>query len=111
MHEKELADEDPKVIADLKKEIATLTQSLETERHSQLIDVQNRFRRCLEILQIHDVKGLQNFMKGADNGDDDHEEFIAMKFNMTKAESALLLKRVLCLTGAYSKQEMIERFI
>jgi hypothetical protein len=34
-----------------------------------------------------------------------------MKFNMTKVESAIFLKKVLCLTGKYQKEEMIERFI
>ena len=34
-----------------------------------------------------------------------------MKFNMTKSESALFLKRVLCLTGTYSKTDLIDRFI
>jgi hypothetical protein len=41
----------------------------------------------------------------------DLEEYLAMKFNMTKSESSLFLKRVLCLSGAFSKNEMIERFI
>lgn len=34
-----------------------------------------------------------------------------MKFNMTKAESALFIKRILCLTGEFTKESLIERFI
>lgn len=30
-----------------------------------------------------------------------------MKFNVTKAESALFQKRVLCLSGEYSKEQLI----
>jgi hypothetical protein len=46
------------------------------------------------------------------NAEDDLEEFLAMKFNMTKAESALFIKRILALTtGKFTKEQMIAKFI
>lgn len=34
-----------------------------------------------------------------------------MKFNMTKSESALFLKRILNLTGQFTKEQMIAKFM
>ncbi len=76
----------------LKGEIETLKQLLEQEKYNHLMEIQSRFTRCLEILQINDQKGLTGFLKSNDKSSEEHiEEFVAMKFNMTKEESTLLL--------------------
>lgn len=99
-----------KELEQLRKEKEGLNLSLDSERHSHLIDVQLRFKRCLEILQINTEEGLANFLKGASESED-LEEYLAMKFNVTKAESSLFQRRVLCLQAPYSKQQLIQRFI
>lgn len=59
-----------------------------------------KFKRCLEILQIHNVTGLTNFMRAADKAnEEDLEEFLAMKFNMTKSDCRLFISKVLCLSA------------
>ena len=103
-----------KQIDGLKKEVIDLNEILGNERESYLLEIENRFKRCLEILQIHDVAGLSAFFKTAPTEkktDEDMDEYLAMKFNTTKSESDLFLKKVLCLEGKYTKVDMIERFI
>jgi hypothetical protein len=45
------------------------------------------------------------------NSEEDLEEYISMKFNMNLSEATLFLKKVLGLTGEFSKQDVIDRFI
>jgi hypothetical protein len=45
------------------------------------------------------------------NSEEDLEEYISMKFNMDIKESILFLNKVLGLTGNYTKQDIIEKFI
>jgi hypothetical protein len=94
----------------LKKEIELLNSSLDSERHHHLIDIQSRFKRCLEILQINSEEGLALFLKHT-SAEEDLEEYLAMKFNMTKAETTLFLKRVLNMPAVFSKEQMIATFI
>jgi hypothetical protein len=58
------------------------------------------------------VKGLTGFLKSNDKSSEEHlEEFIAMKFNMTKEESTLLISKVLKLSGKLTKVDVINAFI
>ncbi len=51
-------------------------------------------------------------MKSNDRSSEEHlEEFIAMKFNMTKEESTLFISKVLNLTGKLTKIDVINAFI
>jgi len=98
----------------LQKEVDRLTAELENEQKNHLLDIESRFKRCLEILQINDTKGLSNFLKSAlteKNSEEDLEEYMSMKFNMNISESTLFLKKVLGLTGNFSKQDVINKFI
>jgi len=45
------------------------------------------------------------------NSEEDLEEYISMKFNMDIKESILFLNKVLGLTGSFTKQDIIEKFI
>ncbi len=72
-----------------------------------MMDVQAKFKRCLDILQINEVKGLTNFLKN-EKEDVSVTEQIAMKFNMTREESNMLITKVL---NASSRGEIIEKFI
>jgi hypothetical protein len=51
-------------------------------------------------------------LKSNDRSSEEHlEEFIAMKFNMTKEESTLFISKVLNLTGKLTKIDVINAFI
>ena len=45
------------------------------------------------------------------NSEEDLEEYISMKFNMDIKESTLFLTKILGLSGNYTKQDIIEKFI
>ena len=100
--------------SEMKKELLKLKEELENERKNRVVDIEMRFRRCLEILQINEVRGLNTFFKSAlteKMGEEDLNEFVSMKFNMNITESTLFLQKVLNLTGKFSKNDVIEKFI
>ena len=101
--------------SEMRKELENLKEELENERKNRVVDIEMRFRRCLEILQINEVKGLNTFFKSAltekSGEEEDLNEFVSMKFNMNITESTLFLQKVLKLTGKFSKNDVIERFI
>ena len=75
---------------------------MNAEKINHLQDIESRFKRCLEILQINDTKGLSNFLKSAlteKSSEEDLEEYISMKFNMNISESTLFLNKILGLSG------------
>ena len=112
-HHKSNQDLQPELVK-LQQEVERLTTDLDSVKKNHLLEIELRFKRCLEILQINDVKGLSTFLKSAlteKNSEEDLEEYISMKFNMDIKESMLFLNKILGLTGNYNKQDIIEKFI